>query len=129
MAVSSKHPMYSLMMEDWVEMRDTYMGERKVKEEGEKYLPATSGMRMDGTSPGQAGYNAYLAYITRASYPDTVRPAVHAMVGVMHHKPPVIELPARLERMREHATVHGRSSADIMVNPWKCCFGISTKSS
>ena len=109
MAVDSKHPRYIEFLEDWTKMWDTYRGERVVKEAGETYLPSTSGQKADGFQPGQQGYNAYAAYKKRASFPDVVKAAVEAMIGVMHHKPPVIELPAALENMRENATLQGES--------------------
>ena len=98
MAVDSKHPLYSEFLADWEQLRDCYRGERIVKEAGTRYLPATSGMESDGmettTSPG---FKAYVAYRTRARYPDFVKEAVESMLGVMHNKPPQIELPAKME--------------------------------
>ena len=104
MALSTKHPLYVDAAKDWEVMRHSYKGERIVKEQGAKYLPPTSGMRLDGMSHGQAGLAAYNAYKTRASFPETVTDAVEAMLGVMHHKPAAIELPRALEPMRDNAT-------------------------
>jgi hypothetical protein len=109
MAVDSKHPSYQEFRPDWEIMNKTYRGERAVKEEGEIFLPATSGQKEDGFRAGQPGRNAYDAYKKRASFPDVVRGAVEAMIGVMHHKPPVIELPDSMEQMREMATLKGES--------------------
>lgn len=90
-------------------MIDTHRGETRIKSEGAKYLPVTDGQEQDGLKAGQPGVTAYLAYKMRASFPDVVKTAVEAMVGVMHHKPPVIELPSALESMREAATTDGES--------------------
>ncbi|MEE8517609.1 MAG: DUF4055 domain-containing protein [Dehalococcoidia bacterium] len=90
-------------------MHDTHRGERQVKNKGTVYLPATSGQKDDGFTEGQPGKSAYDAYKTRAAFPDVVKMAVDAMVGVMHHKPAVIELPSALERMLEMATLQGES--------------------
>jgi len=112
MSVSSKHPAYSERLADWAQMRDTHSGERAVKERGSRYLAPTSGMVLDGFGVGSTasrGYAAYLAYRGRASYPELVREAVQSMVGIIHAKPPIIELPAALEPMRERATLANES--------------------
>lgn len=110
MSVDAKHPDYVEFAEDWTQMRDTYRGERIVKEAGTKYLPATLGMIQDGMTVANApGMLAYTGYKKRAHFPDIVREAVEAAIGVMHQKPPVIELPAALEPIRERATLHNES--------------------
>ncbi len=55
------------------------------------------------------GYQAYVAYKRRAVVPDLMKDAVEAMIGVMHHKPPVIELPESMEPLREFATLRNES--------------------
>jgi hypothetical protein len=104
MGVSSEHPLYGEAKPDWEQLRDTYKGERRVKERGVVYLPATSGMIADGMEPNGKGWNAYSAYRKRATFPELVKAAVQAMIGVMHSKPPVIELPTALEYLREKST-------------------------
>jgi hypothetical protein len=106
MSVDTKHPLYVEHYQDWLQLRDSYRGERQVKEKSTHYLPATSGMMADGMLDTKApGYQAYHAYRTRARFPGVLRDAVETMLGVMHSKPPVIELPARLEPMRRSATL------------------------
>ncbi len=115
MAVDSKNPLYIEFIQDWDQLRDTYRGERIVKERGFKYLPATSGMVEDGISTTtQRGFKAYTAYRMRARFPDFVKEAVEAMLGVMHNKPPVIELPARLETMLKKATLRNESMPALL---------------
>lgn len=109
MAIDSTNPLYDLVLPDWIVMNDTYLGQRHIKGENEKYLPATSGMKEDGLNTNQPGRAAYDAYKARAVFPDFVRDAVAAMIGVMHHKPPVITLPESMEAMRETATLQGES--------------------
>jgi hypothetical protein len=109
MAVDSKHPLYAEFREDWQLMRDSYRGERVVKEAGTKYLPPTSGQVEDGMVGNQPGRLAYEAYRLRAHFPSIVADAIQTMIGVMHHKPPTIELPEVLEPLREAATVRGES--------------------
>ena len=56
-----------------------------------------------------AGWVAYNAYKTRAVLPDIMDDAVNAMLGVMHHKPAVIELPSVMEPLREQATTRNEN--------------------
>jgi hypothetical protein len=110
MGVDSKHPLYTEHETDWDQMRDTYRGERIVKEAGTKYLPPTSGMVADGMlNTTNVGFKAYIAYRKRARFPDTVREAVEALLGVMHGKPATIELPERMEFLRDNATMRNES--------------------
>lgn len=111
MGVDSKHPLFEQFQDYWLELRDAAQGERVVKEKGFKYLPPTAGMVADGamTSTASDGFIAYDAYRKRAHYPDVIDEAVEAMLGIMHSKPPTIELPAVMEPMRESATFRNES--------------------
>jgi len=109
MAVNSTHPSYALLIADWNLLDHTYAGERKIKEEGQLYLPATSGQVADGMQANQPGLLAYNAYKLRSRFPDIVKVAVDALTGVLHSKPPTIELPDSMEPMRENATLNGES--------------------
>ncbi len=109
MSLSSKHPAFTKILADWILMADVHAGERRIKEQRDKYLPITSGQKADGMNTGQPGRAAYDAYKTRAVFPNSVKDAVEAMLGVMHHKPPVIELPKGMEPMLEKATLFGES--------------------
>jgi hypothetical protein len=109
MALTNTHPLYSVFLSDWTKMHDCYRGERIVKEKGTIYLPATPGQLIDGLNDGQKGYTNYLAYKLRARFPDFVSQAVEAMLGTMHRKPAVFELPDRMKTMLEKATIRGQS--------------------
>lgn len=111
MSLDTKHPLYIEFEEDWTQLRDCYSGERAIKAKGFRYLPATSGMIEDGaaTAVTTDGFSAYRAYRTRARFPEFVRDSVESMIGIMHAKPPVIELTPRLEALREKATMRGES--------------------
>lgn len=114
MAIDARHPAYADRVEDWDQLDDVYQGERRVKEQGTRYLPATSGMVADGMGVTQPGFLQYDAYRKRAVFPTAYRDAVEAMVGIMHSKPPKIELPARLEGMRYNATRTGESLESLL---------------
>lgn len=111
MALESVHPLYADHADDWEEMRDLYKGERHVKSKGEKYLPATKSMKLDGmgltAGKPNLGQEVYNAYRIRAVLPDYVKEAVEAFIGMLHHQPPTIELPSALEPLREAATMYG----------------------
>ncbi len=110
MGVDSKNPLYAKHLPDWDQMRDTYKGERVIKDAGTKYLPATAGMVADGfVRPEQKGFKAYKSYRQRAVFPDIVNEAIEALLGVMHHKPATIELPESMEILRDNATMRNES--------------------
>jgi hypothetical protein len=116
MAVDSTHPLYVEFSDDWELMDDTYRGERVVKAKGVQYLPATSGQQADGagTVSGTGtsvslGEQAYQAYKKRAHFSDVVKDGVKNAIGILHNKPPVIELPDQMEDLRDSASVEGES--------------------
>ncbi len=109
MSISSRHPQYQKRIDDWDLMHDVHEGERTIKDAGKKYLPVTAGQLADGMNEHQPGRAAYNAYLERAVFPNSVKDAVEAMLGVMHHKPPVIELPTVMEPMLKSVTLHGES--------------------
>ncbi len=107
MTTKSVHPSYTEFLPDWTQMVDTNRGERKVKEKGQTYLPATVGMVADGLGLNQPGGVAYSGYKARSRFPDIISTAIKALVGLMHTKPPTIELPTVMEPMIESATNDG----------------------
>lgn len=107
MGLQSKHPSYDESAPDWETMRDFIAGAKKVRARGEKYLPATPGMRLDGMEPNQPGRKDYEAYKKRARVPDYVQKAVEVIVGLLHQKDAIIELPKALEYLRQRASVTG----------------------
>lgn len=109
MSVETLHPLYQALLEDWAVMSVTYSGERAVKSAEFTYLPASAGMSLDGLLSGQPGYVSYTSYISRAKFPEVVKPTVETLIGLMHRKPPKIELPPAMEPMRENATQEGES--------------------
>tara|TARA_R110000851_G_scaffold120002_1_gene248094 strand:- start:33918 stop:35444 length:1527 start_codon:yes stop_codon:yes gene_type:complete len=110
MGVDSTHPLYDQKVKAWRQMRDTHSGQPAVKDAGPLYLSPTAGMELDGLKQtAQPGAKAYAAYKARAVFPELVSDAIEAMLGVMHHKPPVIELPESMEPLRERATLQGES--------------------
>lgn len=102
-SLSSKHPSYVSSSPDWVQMRDTYKGQRQVKNKNTLYLPATASHILDGyggTNPAASGYSSYDSYKKRARYHNFVREAVEMAVGMMHNQPPEIKLPDPMKDIR-----------------------------
>lgn len=106
---ANTHPLYGRFILDWELMSDSFVGQRKVKDKGTTYLPATPGQVLDGMQTNQPGWKNYVGYRERAVFPDFVSSAVEALLGIMHHKPATIELPESMEGLRENATIKGNS--------------------
>lgn len=115
MAITDKHPEFIARLGEWIQLTDTYAGERAVKGKRLDYLPATEGMIQDGmTSPQAPGWKDYDAYLMRAVFHDVVKDAVKAMIGIMHSKPAVIKLPKRMEGLMTSATVQGEGLQNLL---------------
>lgn len=115
MALPDKHPEYSARLPEWVQMEDTYAGERAVKAKRFDYLPATEGMVQDGlTAPTSPGWKDYEAYLLRAYFHDVVKDAIKAMIGIMHAKPAVITLPTRMKPLMDSATLQGEGLQTLL---------------
>jgi hypothetical protein len=105
MAISDTHPDYQKRAPDWQLCRDSYEGERTVKQRGKTYLPPTSGQIADGMANlTDKGYVAYQNYKQRAIFHDFFRDAIEIYMGIMWSKDPVIELPPQLEPLLKKAT-------------------------
>lgn len=103
MAQILAHPHFSAMLDDWIIVRDAYAGEGAVKAKAQDYLPATSGMILDGmATPGQLGSKMYAAYLLRAVWHDLFKEAVEAYIGILHQKPPTITLPGAIKDIRSN---------------------------
>lgn len=109
MSLQTKHPSYIDIAPDWEMLRDFIKGAKAVKNKGTLYLPETAGMRLDGMGPNQEGFKAYQAYKERARVPDYTQKAVEVIVGLLHQKDAIIELPSELEYLRSRASVKGET--------------------
>lgn len=118
MSIETKHPEYIVFSTDYRVMSDSHGGQRRIKEGTFAYLPPTGGQVADGvlTNLQSKGYASYLAYLKRAVYPEFVQEASDLLVGVMHQEPAQIQLPARLEPMRERATRDGSDLQMLLRN-------------
>lgn len=114
MGLKSKHPAWEAQDANWTQMTHCYAGEAAIKAEGETYLPATAGMQYDGMGTEGDGLKAYLAYKERAVYPDDVRDAVDGLVGLLHRKPPTIQVPEAMAPLLEHLTSDGADAETLL---------------
>jgi hypothetical protein len=107
--VDTKHPDYVQRLPNWEMMRDTVMGENGVKDRLESYLPIPDGFYAQPDN----GRQMYSAYITRAQFPEIVRPTIAGMVGVIHRTEADIKLPKAMEGLTELATPDGLPLEDL----------------
>jgi hypothetical protein len=108
MTVSTVHPLYANMLKIWQKGRDCAQDESHIKSKRIVYLPPTANMVSDGQGTANSlGEKAYDSYLLRAVFPECYGDAIKIMVGLMHSKPPVIELPKVLEPMRERCNSAG----------------------
>lgn len=115
MAVSETHPLYTKTLPAIQDVRAAYEGERRVKELGFRYLKPTASQLLDGVvNTNDLGWKNYEAYRARARFPSYVREAVEAAIGVLHKKPPTIELPDGMAQLLEKATVTGESLEHLL---------------
>lgn len=142
MSLDACHPQYHEFQDSWRIMEDCYAGPRRIKALGPVYLPPTRGMIRDGallsnlrnrfTGDGYGvtyvndwyflrrgsgvpdGETRYWDYLKRAVFYNYVREAVKIGIGVMHHKPPTIELPNAMQDMVKSASVRGESMAMLL---------------
>jgi len=106
-----KHPQYEANLAVWEKMRDCYDGEDAIKVKGVDYLSPTAGMELDGalTSTTSQGYKTYVRYKERAVFHELVSGAVELMLGLLHFREPLINLPTELEPLRQNCTKYGES--------------------
>ena len=110
MSITSHHPDYDLKIADWQLMRDAYAGERAVKFAGTTYLPPTPGQLLDGMATASSlGHTNYQSYRLRARFPGYTFNSVEALLGIMHRKPPTIDLPEKMRPLLEKGTASGES--------------------
>lgn len=80
MAVNSTHPCYDELSEAWCQARDVVAGERRMKEQGEAYVP-----KLSGQEPAD-----YQAYLRRGHFFNGSQRTVTGLQGIIFAKPPVI---------------------------------------
>lgn len=94
------HPTVHYFEDDWEILRDTFQGERTVKEKGTAYLPQLSGM----------DDSEYGLYLTNATFYNMTNRTVGALVGTLFRRNPVVgNLPDKLVKKMRRVTRNGQS--------------------
>lgn len=106
MNITSVHPLYLAMAPIWEKMKHAEKAS-SVKAAGTLYLPATTSMIIDGMKPGELGFKNYSAYIGRAVYPTDFADSIGFDIGMMHQKPPIINVPDGMSEMLNSITTDG----------------------
>lgn len=111
------HCEYEQMRCLWKRVRDAYKGQDHIKRLMDEYLPPTTGMAKptpDGYQINQNGWNEYRMYLARALFSGDVAQMVRTAIGILWNKDATIELPAKLEYVRNHATSEGDTLMQLM---------------
>jgi len=115
MSINSTHPDFDEVADDYRQMEETFIGQRKVKEMKTRYLRATSSMVIDGALKAQEpGYGNYLAYLDRAIFPEIVSQAVATMTGLLNKDLWHIELPPEMQGLMLNATRQGETLHQLL---------------
>lgn len=123
MPIESKHPKYQEVEDDWKIMRDWVAGERAVRANIKRYLPPPPGLKNSGagvlnlneiiSNNFAGGYDRYAFYAMFAEFVDITNTTINAIQGLIHEKPPTIELPKEFEYLRENATPNGDTLEEL----------------
>lgn len=105
--VQTKNNEYARIIDDWRKLRHCLEGQREIKRQSTVYLPMPPAIQMASSSTEQS--SRYEFYLSFAEYPEMIQPTVDGIQGIIHSKPPVIELPPQIEYMLESATFDGKS--------------------
>lgn len=104
MAVNTRRKEYDKALPRWTMLRDNFAGQEEIKLKGAEYLPMPSGF----AAQSDGGMAAYDAYKKRAQFPDWTPPTARGASGVIHRVEAKIEMPERMEYLRERCTSDGR---------------------
>ena len=105
MAVSTQHPEYKRLIDDWQMVKDCCEGQTSVKLKKTKYLPV-----MADSSPND---DRYLAYLKRANYVNFTGRTKEGLTGAIFREAPNVSLPSELEYLIENADGAGESLVSL----------------
>ncbi len=99
-----EHATYAEMSLAYDKIRDVLHGEDRLKNRGPVYLPRPEGMT-------QAQYTRY---VQGSSFYAVAERTLRGMVGAVTRNTPIVELPNRIEPMRNAATFEG-NALDVLI--------------
>jgi hypothetical protein len=103
--INSLHPLITgVRRAEWQLIRDAMDGEGQIKARGTTYLQEPTGFSV---LPDDARAAAYNGYLERASFPEFLAPSVSAMIGIVHGKEIIPEIPDALSFLWENADGEG----------------------
>jgi len=110
--VATVHPEYAYYYDQWDEMRDHLQGQRRIKQEGTKYLP------MLGDENDEDDRRQYKGYLERALYYEATKRTHEALTGAVLSKPPVLSGfdAEKYEEAFEQVTMDGYSFNTFVRN-------------
>lgn len=115
MPVTTQHPQYRAIAEDWQLMSDSLAGAGAVKGKTTLYLPKTLGQieaesaaKSDDSGLTKTEANQiYQGYLQRADFPLWVKDSLRTMMGLVGRQEPQVKLPARMKSLESEATTDG----------------------
>jgi hypothetical protein len=111
MPITTKHPEYEFQLPSWVASRDAVLGERAVKEKRDEYLPIPPALQsgvsdvLENGKPSALGKRGYEFYLGFARFPEIYAPAIEGFQGLVHAKPPKVELPDSMKYLETSAGI------------------------
>ncbi|GIT86171.1 DUF4055 domain-containing protein [Roseobacter sp. OBYS 0001] len=94
-----QHRTYDTRLAEYNKIRDVIEGEDRLKKQGELYLRRPEGMSQ----------KAYSDYVKGAAFYAVAERTLRGMVGAATRNRPIVELPRRIESMRNVATFDGNT--------------------
>lgn len=125
MPIDSTHSRYDAQAKQWERNRDAIEGHDQIQAKRDKYLPVPPGLTggimqfLDSGKRYGGGQDRYEFYLTFAEFPEIVSPAVNGFQGLVHEKPPTVELPPSMEYLLEHASPTGETLQALWENVTK----------
>lgn len=121
MPIDTRHDEYLYHAPDWQMCRDAIAGQTAIRLGREKYLPIPPGMKSSISS--QVDLNTrtvisnsdgrYEFYLQFAEFPEVVALQVNGVQGLIHSTEIAVELPEKLEYLRETATPDGLTLMEL----------------
>lgn len=118
MPIDTRHSSYEEQVCRWSLVEDALKGEHHVKKKGTKYLPAPPAMAGSGAwsranKDTAGGVGAYEFYLSFAEFPEIVSDVLGGYQGLIHAKPPTVELPEDMKYLYDSATPSGLSVREM----------------
>lgn len=106
--VATQHPAHKKRADDYQLMRDSIEGEGAIKAGKTEYLAMPAAMMESPHKDKQ-----YIHFLEGADYVELLSPIIDGLQGLVHQKPPSVELPKKLEHLIEWATPDGKDMVSL----------------